>query len=58
MYDVLFIIYYGLQQNGKKKKENIVVHNIGLYQLKVDVVVLNIMKNNIPDDSRVSPSTE
>ena len=55
MYDELCI---WTATKWKKKKENIVVHNIGLYQLKVDVDVLNIMKNNIPDDSRVSLSTE
>ena len=42
----------------KKKKKNTVVYNIGLYQLKADVVMLNTVKNNVPGVPRVSPSTE
>ena len=56
MYYVLYIM--DCNEMEKKKKKNIVVYNIGLYQLKADVVMLNTVKNNVPGVPRVSPSTE
>ena len=47
-----------LLQRWTSEMKSPLVYNIGLYHLKLDVVVLNTIKNNIPDDCRVSPSTE